>query len=409
LGVTDQREVAVAQLDGPAGDLAPYFVLEQQGDGGTPRSSQVLARQPDEGEQLAFENASDLEQGRPRPVGERHRHHHQATQFLVIDGNQQVARERPYRVAQRLARMALGIEAEILVELLQALAQDGHAFRRDPKRFAGPKPRMNTDAGDLAVVLYRYNYEVERHSAVDRRLALGLCHKRDPTALFEVAHGAEAASLVGRSTGNAEDAERFGRGLVRLFDMVAEKRHGAVGEPVEQFGALGVGGSDRGRVLAHLALELGPVADREPDIVQHALQVGGERLALAGVDAVELEVHHRFPPALVRAQWFDVVEHALTVAVHADDGMEQPVDRDLLPGNGIGDRIHQEWHIVIDDGDAHSAVARFAAGRLDRDLDFAWGSRSGHLGKEFSSLALGLTVEAMGFARQGMFSQRLAN
>ena len=58
----------------------------------------------------------------------------------------QVARKRRDRVAQRLARMALGIEAEILVELLQARAQDRHVLGRDAQRFAGPQAGMDADA-----------------------------------------------------------------------------------------------------------------------------------------------------------------------------------------------------------------------------------------------------------------------
>ncbi len=266
---------------------------------------------------------------------------------------------------------------------------------------------MNADRGNLAAFADRNHDQVERDPAMDRRLALGLGHQRVLAAVFEVAHGVEAPALVGRRARDAEDAERVGRRFVRPFDVIAEQRHVAVGEPVEQGGAFGV--RDLFRVRAHLALELGPVADGEPDVVEHALEVGGERLAVAGVDPVELEVHHRFAPLAVGAQQLDLVQRALVVAADAHDRMEQAVDGDLAAGDGVGDRIDQERHVVVDDRDPHPPPPGFAAGRLDRDLDFAGFAASGDLGEELGGLALGFTVEAAGFAGECVSGQRLAN
>ena len=64
----------------------------------------------------------------------------------------QVARQRGDRVAQRLARMALGIEPEILVELLEPRAQHRHLLGRNAQRLAGPQAGMDADAGDLVAV-----------------------------------------------------------------------------------------------------------------------------------------------------------------------------------------------------------------------------------------------------------------
>ena len=57
--------------------------------------------------------------------------------------------------------------------------------------------------------------------------------------------------------------------------------------------------------FAHPALERLPIAHREPDIAQHAPQVGRKLLAAARICAVELEIHHRFAAALVAAQGLD--------------------------------------------------------------------------------------------------------
>src|SRR6185437_6989231 len=60
LGVADQCEIGVAQLDRPACNLAPDLVLEERGNGQTPGRAQLLAREPDEGEELALQDAPDL-------------------------------------------------------------------------------------------------------------------------------------------------------------------------------------------------------------------------------------------------------------------------------------------------------------------------------------------------------------
>ena len=77
---------------------------------------------------------------------------------------------------QRFARVPLGIEAEVLGELLQPLAQDRHAFGGNSQRLAGPQAGVNPDCRDLALLPDRNDDEVERHTAVDGRLALRLGH-----------------------------------------------------------------------------------------------------------------------------------------------------------------------------------------------------------------------------------------
>ena len=67
---------------------------------------------------------------------------------------------------------------------------------------------MDADAGDLAVLAERHDDQVERHPAVDGRLRSALAISGTVAALLEIAHRAEAAALVGRGAGDAEDAER---------------------------------------------------------------------------------------------------------------------------------------------------------------------------------------------------------
>ena len=80
-----------------------------------------------------------------------------------------------------------------------------------------------------------------------------------------------------------------------------------------------------------------------------------------------------------------------------------------LRGDRVGDRIHQERHVVVDDADAHPAMAGLAAGRLDRDLELARLAPRRDLGEELGRFALSFSRQAMGLAGQGVARQRLAN
>src|SRR5690348_6341673 len=93
---------------------------------------------------------------------------------------------------------------------------------------------MDSDRRDFPVLADGHNDEVERYPPVDGRAPFGLRHERHLAPFLEVMHGAKAAALVSRRTGDAENTERLGRRLVRLLDLVAEQGHGAVGEPVEE-------------------------------------------------------------------------------------------------------------------------------------------------------------------------------
>ena len=167
-------------------------------------------------------------------------------------------------MAQRLAGMALGIEAEIRVELLETAAQQRHFLDRPAKRLAGPQPRMHTDARDLPLLSKGYDNEVERNPAVHGRLALGLGHQGNVAAFFKIAHRAERSALIGRQSWNAEDSQRVSRLALRSFDLVTEQSHGPVGEPFEKRATFGV--LNCRCVLAHLRLELGPVTNGRANV-----------------------------------------------------------------------------------------------------------------------------------------------
>src|SRR5690349_19845466 len=98
----------------------------------------------------------------------------------MVDGKEQVAGKRGDGMAKRLAAMPLGIETEILVELLQAVAQHRNFLGRNAKRLARPEARVDADSLDTLPgrVADRHHDQVEWNPAVDGRLALGLGHER---------------------------------------------------------------------------------------------------------------------------------------------------------------------------------------------------------------------------------------
>ena len=83
------------------------------------------------------------------------------------------------------------------------------------------------------------------------------------------------------------------------------------------------------------------------------------------------------------------------------------MDGQLPGGDRIGDRIHQERHVVVDDADAHAALARLAAGRFDGQCELAGFPLRGDLGEEFGGGPLGLAPKALGFAGKRVVGQRL--
>src|SRR3712207_7352362 len=64
----------------PRSTLFPYTTLF--------RSRQLVARKPDKGEQMAPQYRPEQRQGRPRPVGKRHRRDHQLAYFLTAEVDQ---------------------------------------------------------------------------------------------------------------------------------------------------------------------------------------------------------------------------------------------------------------------------------------------------------------------------------
>src|ERR687897_591609 len=68
---------------------------------------------------------------------------------------------------------------------------------------------------------------------------------------------------------------------------------------------------------------------------------------------------------------------AVVVAGHAQHRVKQPVDGQLVAGDGVGDGIDQERHVVVDDADPHPPPSRLAAGGIDGQRDLALAAADG--------------------------------
>ncbi len=175
----------------------------------------------------------------------------------------------------------------------------------------------------------------------------------------------------------AQDAESgAGHGGQRVVATqfvlaVAEEGEVVVGQPAQQLAGLldlllaqvGRGlprkfvGHAQGRV-PHLA----PVLDGLTDVGQHAQQVGGDLLEVRAVGlTVDLDVDPGLGVRVVRQitggrRGEHLDQLAGEVAADEDLGVDDHMDPPPLPGQLVGDGVHQEGHVVGDDLDDRVAA-----------------------------------------------------
>jgi hypothetical protein len=91
-----------------------------------------------------------------------------------------------------------------------------------------------------------------------------------------------------------------------------------------------------------------------------------------------------------------------------NDRVEQAVDDDAILGDGGRNGIHQERHVVVDDGDAHPAVTDLPAQRFQAHQGHARGPAIGAGQDELGGFPRRCFIEAIQLARQGVGAQPLA-
>ena len=116
------------------------------------------------------------------------------------------------------------------------------------------------------------------------------------------------------------------------------------------------------RRLAQRAEHCLPIGDRGIDIGKHLLQRRNQLAPGFGAGALDFDIDHRFAgdPGCCRAggeaDHFD--QHAIAVAAHIDDRVEQPVDIEPGSGDGRRGRIDEERPILANDRQRHAATPR---------------------------------------------------
>jgi hypothetical protein len=308
-------------------------------------------------------------------------------------------------VAERLAGMAAPIEAELFLQRRELAPQHRHVLDRRVQRLARPKPGMNADAGHLAALADRHHDQIERHPAVHGGAAVRLGHQRFGAAILEVAHRALATARVRRLAGNAEDAERFARRFAGPLDMEAEQGHRTVREPAQQAGMLGV--EDLVGIGPHPRLHRLPIADGRAHVAEDAMEFQFEFPATPRVEPVGLQIHDGFELAVL-APGRDRSQAAGLVTLHGQDRVQQAMDDQVVAGESIGDGIHQEGHVVVDDPDPHAAVTDRAAERLKLDIRHVGCAAPAKLADETRGLLPLLVAEVADFAGKGPLDQRFA-
>lgn len=150
-----------------------------------------------------------------------------------------------------------------------------------------------------------------------------------------------------------------------LVLAVAEEGEVVLGEPAQQLlrlgdllllQPLGRRGGQLARDEQRAVVHLGPVLDRLADVGQHAAQVRGDLLQIGAVGlAVDLDMDPGLHERVVRqfalggaAGAQDFEELAGEIAPDHDLRVDHHMDGPVLPGQLIGDRVHQERHVVGD-------------------------------------------------------------
>jgi hypothetical protein len=89
--------------------------------------------------------------------------------------------------------------------------------------------------------------------------------------------------------------------------------------------------------------------------------------------------------------------------------MEETMNGELPLRDCIRHRIHKKRHVVIDDANAHAAIAGLASNRFDLECKLPALPPCGHFGKELRGLAFSISREAPSLARQRVPGQRLSD
>ena len=284
--------------------------------------------------------------------------------------------------------MTADVEVEFVHQPLYLLAQARNAARRRSKGRRSPDAGMDRQLLDLAFVSAPGSDEqVERHAPVHARKLVRFDDEQFAVVrIAPVEPGKGALDRTGRQDFGgvlAADTDRLLSLVVARLDDVPELgQHSAI-EPFEQrpvtmprqaFG-----------IVLHGVLQFGPVANRGGDVFQRFAQGLRDGAAQFRIDAARLDIDHRFVHRFVRLAVGQFLKRAILAAPNGHDRMHQPVDRQSIRGDGRGNGVHDEGHVVIDDRDPR--VAPFFGRRSQSYGGLAEAAVIGRLEDELRCLA----------------------
>ena len=304
---------------------------------------------------------------------------HVVVERVLVDLEQLVARIGFQDGEQRLAVVAVDVEAGAPQDAVDAAAQQRHVAHRGVIGGRGEQADQAALAGDAAVgVVGLDDHAVHRPAAMDQRGAVGLDDQDVARPAGEARHrlAAAEAGLEQPHLVAAQDAERRARhdlvaqaaGLRRVLDVaiaaMAEEGEMVGLQPAQEIVVLGearrAAGGEIGDGVEAGAAHRPPVLDRQPHLGQHAGERGGKLVEQRGIGlAVDLDVHHRFGLGALAGFDGEAQKVAVEVAPHRQHRMRQQMDVDLAAIELVGDRIDQERHVVVDD--LHDGVAALEA------------------------------------------------
>ncbi len=272
-------------------------------------------------------------------------------------------------MGQGLAGVAARVEAQLAAKPGQEAAQTGNPVRRNGQRGARPHARMDRKRGDLAALDDRHQEQVQRYAAMDGGNDIGLddhrrTHLTRGKLRIESLEGAVVAGVGQEVAGLAlAHAELVGMAAVAAAGDMAQLGEHAAGEPAQKLGAFGI--VDAVGIGVHRLDHLRPVGHGDPHVGQRGFQRGLDVAALARIGTGGLDVDHRFAARAFAGLFRKGDEVALGIALHANDRVSQAVDHEARLGNDRGDRVDQEGHVVVDDGDAQIAALVVLRSDLD--------------------------------------------
>ena len=288
-----QRQAAAFDFQAPVERLALSRALQQPlhlpAHGGRDR----IARQPDEGENVALKRRADQQQLGPGPVDQADHRTCGAFEIGRAETDQQIVRQLGQGMDQRLAGVAARIDAERAGQFGKMRADAGHVLRRGGQRSAGPDTGVDRQRGDPAALELRHQKQIERHPAMDLADDVGLDdQRRSGRGRFALGvEPGEGALVAGRGEqflrALAADAERALLAAVAAAGDMAELGEHAVMQPVQQrcaFTRVGVL-AQRSGIARQCFAQLWPVGHGSADIRQHRLQRSAQAHAAAGIGA----------------------------------------------------------------------------------------------------------------------------